>query len=272
MRLGIGSYTFGWAVDARKLSAMQIMDIASQHGIRVVQLCNNLPPETFDESRLEDLKRYADARGLAIELGTAGSQPEHLRTMIGVAKRLGSPILRNVVDSPGDKPSCEQVVARICEVMPELRSAGITLAIENHDRFPAESLAWIMEQCGRGGAGAEHVGICLDTVNSMGVPEGPRHVVAKLGPYTVNLHLKDFVIQRVPSMQGFTVEGRPSGEGMLDVPWLSGEMQRHGRDRSDFSAIIELWSTPLETMEKTIERENDWAMRSIANLRKWIKD
>ena len=124
-----------------------------------------------------------------------------------------------------------------------------------------------MEQFGGDGRG--HVGICLDTVNSMGVPEGPRHVVATLGPYTVNLHLKDFVVQRVPSMQGFVVEGRPSGEGMLDVPWLLGEMQRYGRR---CSAIVELWSTPLETPEKTIEREREWAMRSISNLRKWIQE
>lgn len=266
MRLGIGSYTFGWAVDARKLSATAIMDIAAARGVKVVQLCNNLPPETFAEDRLDGLKQYADERGLAIEFGTAGSSPEHLKRMIGVAKRLGSPILRDVVDSPGDKPSSEQVVSRICQVMPELEKAGITLAIENHDRFPAESLAWIMQQCGR------NVGICLDTVNSMGVPEGPKHVVATLGPYTVNLHLKDFVIQRVPSMQGFTVEGRPSGEGMLDVPWLLGEMKRMGRDNPQFSAIIEVWSTPLEAMEKTVERENEWAMKSISNLRKWINN
>lgn len=262
-RLGIGSYTFGWAVGAGQLSAMQILGIASQHGIGLVQLCNNLPAETFDDDRLDELKHHANARGITIELGTAGSDPEHLRKMIRVAQRLGSPILRDVLDSAGDEPSAAEAAARINGVLPDLRAAGITLAIENHDRFASQTLADVIEQCDD-----EYVGICLDTVNSMGVPEGPRQVVAALAPHTVNLHLKDFVVRRVPSMQGFTIEGRPAGEGMLGIPWLLGEIQRHQRPgRPPVSAIVEIWSSPLETMDKTIQREHEWAMRSIANLR-----
>lgn len=262
MRLGIGSYTFGWAVGERKLGAREIIALARDWHIAVVQLCNNLPAETFEGDRLCELIATAKEAKVAIEFGTQGSQPDHLRKMIGVARQLGSPILRVVVDSAGDHPSCEQVVARIREVLPDLGANGVILAIENHDRFPSESLEWIVSQFPR-----DLVGICLDTVNSMGVPEGPRHVVHTLAPYTVNLHLKDFIIARVPSMQGFTVEGRPSGDGMLNIPWLIEELGKHGRTQS---AIIEVWTTPKATMDETIAAEMEAARRSVANARKWI--
>lgn len=264
MRLGIGSYTFGWAVDERKLSAIDIINIAAEWRIRCVQLCNNLPPQTFEPPQLLQVREHARSKKIDIEFGTAGSQPDHLRKMIGIAKELASPILRVVVDSANDHPSTEQVVARIREIQPDLRAAGITLAIENHDRFTAESLAWVIGQLQ-----SDHVGICLDTVNSMGVPEGPRHVVKVLGPYVVNLHLKDFAIRRVPSMQGFLVDGRPTGEGMLNVPWLLEELEHYGRTQS---AIIEVWTQPEPTMEQTIALQHEWAQRSVTNARKWIRD
>ena len=45
--------------------------------------------------------------------------------------------------------------------MPEFRAAGIQLAVENHDRFPASVLARLVERLG-----PDQAGICLDTVNS----------------------------------------------------------------------------------------------------------
>ena len=69
-------------------------------------------------------------------------------------------------------------------------------------------------------------GVCLDTVNSFGALEGPAVVVEALAPLAVNLHVKDFVVTRHSSQMGFTVEGRPAGQGSLDVPWLFRELSR----------------------------------------------
>ena len=67
-----------------------------------------------------------------------------------------------------------------------------------------------------------NVGICLDTVNSFGSLEGPAVVVEALGPYVVNLHVKDFSIRRHDHNMGFTLTGTPAGQGQLDLPWLLG--------------------------------------------------
>jgi 3-oxoisoapionate decarboxylase len=85
----------------------------------------------------------------------------------------------------------------------------------------------------------------------------------------VNLHVKDFTIYRTSHMMGFTIAGRPAGQGMLDVPWLLGELRRHGKDPN---AILELWIPPEQELADTISKELRWAQESIAYLREFIPD
>ena len=65
-------------------------------------------------------------------------------------------------------------------------------------------------------------------------------------------------------MLGFTVTGCPAGQGMLNVPWLLGEIRTHGRCQS---AILELWTPPADTVEETVAREAAWADESLAYLK-----
>ena len=146
--------------------------------------------------------------------------------------------------------------------MPEFERADVCLAIENHDRFSARVLAQIIERIGSG-----YVGICLDTVNSFGALEGPEVVLEALGPLVVNLHVKDFAIFRVSHSMGFTVEGRPAGQGQLNVPWL---VEKLGGLGLDPNAVLELWTPPEETLATTIAKEDTWAISSVNYLRTLI--
>jgi sugar phosphate isomerase/epimerase len=272
MRLGISSYTYGWAVgtdENRPQGAVTALDLiarAKGFGVCVVQLCDNLPAETWEDGSVETLASRASGEGVSVEIGTRGIEPGHLRRFIRIAARLGSPILRVVVDTADNHPSPAQVVPRVAEVARELQENRVTLAIENHDRFTADTLAGIVSELRERGV---PVGVCLDTANSFGALEGPRVVVPTLAEYTVNLHVKDFAVRRVPYLQGFTVEGRPAGEGMLDVPWLLGELRRFGRD---LSAIVELWTPPGSDTAATIRKEAEWAERSVRAMRQWVND
>lgn len=268
MRLGISSYTFGWAVaggdGASSVSALALIDRAVELNVRILQLCDNLPPDTFADASLERIASCAAERGVAIELGTRGTAPGHLRRFIRAARRLKSPILRLVIDTQEDHPSPDEACRRIAGVLDDLAAAEVVLAIENHDRFPAETLARMIRQLS-----SRFVGICLDTVNSFGALEGPKVVLETLGPLVVNLHLKDFAVTRFPHMQGFTIEGRPAGAGMLDVAWVLGQLKALGRDPN---AIIELWTPPEPTREATVAKEAAWARQSVEAMRKWIQE
>jgi sugar phosphate isomerase/epimerase len=155
-------------------------------------------------------------------------------------------------------------VARLRPFLPDLAEAGLRLAIENHDRFSTRTLVWIVEQLG-----VERVGICLDTVNSFGALEGPEQVVKALGPHTLCLHIKDFVVRRVSYQMGFVVEGCPAGRGRLDVPWLLEALQTCP---CPFNAILETWVTPGDSLAETIHRERAWTEEGVRYLRGLIRD
>jgi 3-oxoisoapionate decarboxylase len=268
MRLGISSYTYGWAVGVDgdrpegALTALDLVDRAAELGVGVLQICDNLPAATFEPAGVELIAARAAEKGVSIELGTRGISAPHLQRFALIASRLRSPILRVVIDTADDHPDEAQVIQRLRPVMPAFADAGVMLAIENHDRFPAASLLRIIEAID-----SPNLGICLDTVNSFGALEGPGVVVETLGPWVANLHLKDFAIQRLPHLQGFVVEGRPLGQGMLDIPWLLERLRHLGRNPS---AIIELWTPPESDRAATIDKEAAWARQSVRAARRWI--
>ncbi len=274
MKLGIGSYTFPWAVGmpgslpADPLTAPGLLDKARELGVGVVQIADNMPLEELPDSGLDELTLKAREFGVEVELGMRGIGPDRVRRHLEIAKRLGSSILRTVilrtvVDHAGHEPSPEEIESTVRTLIPELEGAHVTLAIENHDRLKAATLAGIMRALD-----SPHVGICLDTVNSFGALEGPEVVVEALAPFTVNLHVKDFRIVRARSRLGFTIEGMPVGKGRLDVPWLLDRLSAHGRD---VNAVIELWTPPEKTVEETIRKEADWARQSVEYLREFVQ-
>jgi sugar phosphate isomerase/epimerase len=265
MKLGISSYTFAWAIGVpgyeseTPMTAPDLLDQANALGVNVVQIADNLPLHRLAPAALSALADRATEDGIDLEIGTRGIAPDHLRTYLDLAVQLGSPILRVVTDTADHQPTEDEIAATIQAFVPALAEAGVTLAIENHDRFPSSVLADVLQRID-----SEHVGICLDTVNSFGALEGPERVVETLGPWTVNLHVKDFTISRASHQMGFTIEGRPAGQGRLDVPWLLSRLRSMERD---VNAILELWTPPEPTPADTVAKEQAWAVESVAYLR-----
>jgi len=278
MRLGISSYTYAWAIGvpeyppARPLTATGLLDQAARLGVHLVQVADNLPLDRLSALQLEAFEQRAADLRVSLEVGTHGIHPHHLRTYLRLAERLRSPILRVVADTADHHPTEDEAVETIQGLLPEFERAGVCLAIENHDRFPAKTLARIIQRMD-----SPYVGICLDTVNSFGVLEGPEVVVETLGPWVVNLHVKDFVVQRASHKMGFTVEGRPAGQGQLNVPWLLQALREQIQGRRGFTsvqvepnAILELWTPPEQALSDTIAKEDAWAAASIEYLRQFV--
>ena len=278
MQLGISSYTYTWAIGVpgyppeRPLTALGLLDKAAGLGVHLVQVADNLPLDRLTAAELKAFECHAAGLEINVEVGTRGIYPDHLRTYLRLAERLRSSILRVVVDTAGHHPTEDEIVSTIQALVPEFQCARVCLAIENHDRFPAKVLARIIERIG-----SPYVGICLDTVNSFSALEVPEAVVETLRPWVVNLHVKDFAIRRASHMMGFIVEGRPAGQGQLNVSWLLQalgdqvrERQAQNLDACEPNAILELWTPPEQTLSDTIAKEEAWAAISVAYLRQSI--
>lgn len=270
MRLGVSSHTYAWAIGVpgyppprSPLDAFGLVRKAVALGVPVVQIADNLPLHTLTASALGELKGLALEAHVQLEVGTAGIAEQPLLDYLQIARDLGSPILRTLLDVNGQKPSVEECIDRLRAVIREFEQARVCLAIENHDRFSARTLADIIAA-----VASPQLGVCLDTANSLGCGEDLCTVVRELGPWVVNLHIKDFQVTRLPHQKGFTVEGAPAGQGRLDVPDLLSML--HDRPEST-TAIVELWLSPDDDLEQTIAREDRWATESVAYVRKCLE-
>jgi sugar phosphate isomerase/epimerase len=270
MRLGVSTYTFGWALGVpgyppppSPLTVEGLLQKAADLRVRVVQLADDALLPQLGDAELTSLRDSAGRRGIDLELGMRGIAPEQLLRHLRVAVGLRAPLVRVIIERT-PHPSPADVVEALRVVVPEFARANVCLAIENHDRFPAAILAEIVEQLD-----SRHVGICLDTANSIGCAEGLETLLRVLGRWVINLHVKDVRIDRPSHRRGFVVEGCPAGKGQVDIPRVLNELRAQGRDPS---AILEQWPPPEATIAESVAKEEAWAVESIRYLRRFIPD
>lgn len=265
MILGISSFTYGWSIGidgsmpSSPMNEIDLVNKAIHAGLNCLQIGDNLPLHTLSQERLDRLKGVVVKNNIRLELGARKLTAEHLHRYIGLAAFFQSPLLRFVVDGDHYEPASPAIIGILKDAVPQLKENKITLGIENHDRFKATELASIVDAVAN-----NQVGICLDCVNSLGAGEGFDWVSSVLIPYTVNVHIKDFIIQRLPHKMGFTVTGAPTGEGMIDIPVLLEKLALHKRCES---AVLEQWVEPEEKIEDTIRKEAGWADKGIQYLK-----
>jgi 3-oxoisoapionate decarboxylase len=241
-RFGVGSYTWPWAVKNKSMTVQVIAERARAAGLSTIQLCDNIS--------LEGLEPGDFPKGLTIELGTRGlaSVPK----MLDLAAKLDAPLLRLVIDTHDSEPEPGEIIETVSRFLPQLIAQNCTLAIENHDRLRAKTLAQIIEAIG-----SDFVGICLDTANSIGAGEGLETVLHHLAKHTVCLHLKDIQIRRVEHLMGFDVFGCEPGMGIVDFKATYAAMTWRCQ-----SVILEQWPS-----EPSVE--DAWAETGIALIRRF---
>jgi 3-oxoisoapionate decarboxylase len=265
MRLGISSWAYGWAVgvdgypqSAQPLAALDLLQRACQLGVDLAQIGDNLPVHQLPSLQLASIREVACDLGIAIELGTRGVQPAHLLRYLDLAVYFEAKLVRTLPQEITSQPSPPEAEEWIGSVMEHFRAAGVVLALENYERQTSVELAALVQRIAD-----PFLGVCLDTVNSIGALETPKEVVRNLMPYIRNLHVKDFIIRRPEHKMGYEISGCPVGEGMLNVDWLFTELRAHGADPT---VILEQWAPWEGSIAKTIATEKEWAARSIIFL------
>jgi sugar phosphate isomerase/epimerase len=268
MKLGIGTYTYMWSIGfegaqpAAPLDAIGLLAKARDMGVHVVQFGPNLALDALSETQLHEVIDSARSAEIELEIGTRGLDLLHLRRQFELASRLGCGLVRTVPELSNGKVPCRaELLDGLRKVVPELDRFRIRLALENGD-IPAQDLADALDALAN-----PWLGITLDTANSLAIPEGTRQVVKTLARHTMCFHVKDFAVQRVWHRMGFVVEGRPAGQGQMDLPWILQELKSA---RPGTNAILELWPPEQTGLQMTAALEQEWAEESIRYLRQFI--
>lgn len=248
MKPGLSTYAYLW----RRPSLTDMLEDVARLDGEVLQICDWPALDATSRSERRALSARAASLGIELELGTRADNPSEVRRYLRYCDDLDARLLRVLpgpsLASPGN----------LGEVLPACEAAGVTLALETYESISSLVLLDLVTHLDH-----PRLGICLDPSNCIAALELPGEVTARLGPHTVNVHVKDFVFRRRDDRIGFLLVGCPLGEGMLD---LSGLMRAARDSPAHPNAIVELWLP--DSGERTRKIEADWAAASMRRLRR----
>jgi 3-oxoisoapionate decarboxylase len=142
MQLGIGTYTYGWSSgafrsdpaqrsDSTFLSAQDLIDRAVRLDVPLVQICVIPDLAAMDDADLSALRTYSQTNGKALEIGTIGSDPDHLRRFLHIAQILGARLVRTIFTDAS--PGLVAEHKSIAKVVDQFAAAQVHLAVENYE-------------------------------------------------------------------------------------------------------------------------------------------
>jgi sugar phosphate isomerase/epimerase len=262
MTIGLSTYAFFWQwhnTAENPLTAAQMVDRTADLGVSVFQICDYPLLESYEPDDLDRLSSHASRRGVRLELGTRGIQPEHLSRYLNIARRLDATMLRSMINTGDHRPSSDEAIGLLASAATAFERAGVTLALETYEQIPVATLVDIV-RC----VDSPAVGICADPANCVAALELPTATVEAVAPYVCNVHVKDFAFSRRDDWVGFTLAGCPLGEGLLDYQHLVTTTRATERG---LSQIIEHWLRWRGDSASTIRTENEWNLHNLRYLR-----
>lgn len=289
MQLGLHTYTlhlwgFGqtWFSKSHEkvFSLFELMDKAREWGLDGLHIT---PRDLGDlsDANLEAVAKAAKERGLYLELNFARdcecdsviNLP--LKQAAYISHKIGSTIAKYSMDIRREGPlygSCMQATVmrqmaaihdEIVEALPDFEKYGVYLAVENHTETFADEVLWLVNT-------VDHplVKICVDTVNSMGVLEGPEIAIQKLAPLAVCCHFCDHKWDR--DAYGARFHGKALGEGDMDCKKMLDHLRRESPLMNRINFEIE-YDQGNDSLEVAQQKQMDACIRSIKYCREVLK-
>ena len=227
IRLGIDNF----AVRAMNWKAPALIDYAASLKVDTLFITDLDAFDSLEPKHLAEIRGMAGDKDIELLLGTWsicptsptfkdkwGTAEEHLRLGIRSAKALGSPVIRVILGSGGDRNTPGGIEARIADTVKVLKAcrneavdSGVKIAVENHggDMQSLELVTLIEE------AGKDFVGANMDSGNATWTMEDPLVNLENLAPYVLTTSLRDSAIWE--SEKGATIQWTAMGDGNVDL-------------------------------------------------------
>lgn len=239
MKLGLDTYSYRcatglWDYTPRANPPMgldHLLQKAAELDLDGLQLADARHLDSLEYGYISELKQKAQALGLYLELGTSGTNPDHLQNMIRAAHVVASPVVRTFLGKPrpttasGLEHLLETTAEELKQVLPVCERYGIGLAIENHQDLTTRELLHLLEL-----VESRWVGICFDTGNPLALLEDPLEAAQAFGALVKTVHLKDYEIVARPD--GFSLLCCPLGEGVVDLPAIIAHLHQAAPEAS----------------------------------------
>lgn len=266
VRLGLDTYTVHRCLAAKdpanRRDLWWLIDRLPELGCEGLQI----DPSHFPGSEAAILDRLSSAvepRGLFVEFGMGGWDPQRLAERIRLTARFKGRAVRTFC---GDERATPQQIADYLRLAPPaLREAsrvaddyGVDIAVENHGDFTAAQLKELLDRVAH-----PRVGACLDTGNSLFRREDPVACARTLAPYVRSMHMKDWTMQHDDS-------GAPQwheavlGRGQVPVQEVLTIVLN---ERQDLYLALETPVRPGVDEAETIRREWNNAVANAAAAR-----
>jgi sugar phosphate isomerase/epimerase len=228
MGVTIASYTIRWGGRAesakfpRWSGALDVLDHCHSLGAAGVQI----GVRGWQSDFAGKVRERREALGMWLE-GQVGvpadeGDVERFRSDLLGAREAGATILRCAIGgrryedfdtAEGFRRFRDRARRSLALAEPVAREHGVKLAVENHKDFRVPELLELLKHIS-----SEHVGVTLDTGNSIALLEDPMQVVTALAPFTLTTHFKDMAVKEYAD--GFLLSEVPLGEGFLDLPGI----------------------------------------------------
>ncbi len=258
LKLGISTYALPWNFgipgvtnEPAALSPLDLLDLADRYHFQIVQFGDNIPYIILEQNATLIHQKAADA-GLQLELATVGTHVTQIQPYIELCEAIGAERIRTLVTTT----QLDEALSQLREVMPLLESRQVHIMIENHG---LHSIRWLTDLVKS--LGSSRVSLCVDTVNSLEIPETFDYIAGIAKPYCTSVHLKDYNIRRSSDKMSVIVTGAALGDGVLDIRSIIQHFQ-HG----NVSFILEQWVPWTFTLERTRKCEWQGLLQSITFL------
>jgi sugar phosphate isomerase/epimerase len=214
--MGVVIHSYGFR---RFADAGAFLDHCASIGAAGVQ--TNLGNRPADAAALRD---KAAKHGMYLEgivgLPRDGNDVARFATQLQTAKEAGATLVRTVClsgrryETFNTLEQYRDFARRSLESLklaePIAAKQDIQLAVENHKDWRTDELLDILRRLS-----SRHVGVTLDTGNSIALLEDPMEVIKAYAPFTFTTHFKDMGVAEYED--GFLLSEVPLGEGILDL-------------------------------------------------------
>jgi sugar phosphate isomerase/epimerase len=263
MKIGVSSYSFAPFIARQGNDLFAAIAKAAEMGFDGIEFIELHPPgadaQADRPAYAASVRRACDDAGLPVVCYAVGAdflnpagggswrdEVERLKTEIAIAAELAAPCLRHDATrgfgddhtGPTGFDAAVDTLADACRAVAELAAdAGLRSTVENHGFFVQDA-----ERCERLVRRVDHAnfGWLIDMGNFLCADDDPAAAVARLVPWAVHCHAKDFHVKSADcadpgggwfrSRGGNFLRGAIVGHGDVDVPACLSALRAGGYD------------------------------------------